>query len=191
MKSHNALKSIALVLSWLTLSPLLLILDGRWKLLPKWLRVVLFLVSPMMVVIIGLAVLFANVAAVEHFHKHHFVKPRVIERITCVNFPKYKFVDYKRCGGGHGPVHYDAELEFEDMPDEAFYKALEKQGVNYIDENDSVRTFLFKKTYRYLSFSYYDVITYGDATIEVREGSKTFKVSLFEWPENNLFLQEK
>ncbi len=41
-------KSIALFLSWLTLSPLLPILDGRWKLLPKCLRVVLFLVSPMM-----------------------------------------------------------------------------------------------------------------------------------------------
>lgn len=41
-------KSIALFLSWLTQSPLLLILDGRWKLLSKCLQVVLFLVSPMM-----------------------------------------------------------------------------------------------------------------------------------------------
>ena len=73
------------------------------------------------------------------------------------------------------------------IPDEAFYKALEEQGVSYVDENDSVRTFLFKKTYRYLSFGYYDVITYGDAAIEVREGSKTFKLTLFEWPDNNLF----
>jgi hypothetical protein len=170
----------------------MLILDGRWKLLPKWLRVVLFLVSPMMVVFIGLAVLFANAAAVEHFHKHHFAKSRVIERITGVDFPKYKFVDYKRCGGGHGPVHYDAELEFENMPDEAFYKALEKRGDYYIDNNDSVRTFSFKKPYKYLSLdSYYDLITYGDAFIEVREGSRTFKVTLFEWPGNNQFFLEE
>lgn len=45
----NALKCIVLAISWLTLSPLLLIMDGRWKLLPKWLRIVLFVVSPMMI----------------------------------------------------------------------------------------------------------------------------------------------
>ena len=48
MKKHIVFKSIALFFSWLTLSPLLLILDGRWKLLPKWLRIVLFVLSPMM-----------------------------------------------------------------------------------------------------------------------------------------------
>ena len=42
-KATTILKGTALAVSWLTLSPLLLILDGRWKLLPKWLRVVLFL----------------------------------------------------------------------------------------------------------------------------------------------------
>ena len=47
------LKIISLILSWATLSPLLLILDGRWKLLPKWLRIVLFVLSPMMLVIIA------------------------------------------------------------------------------------------------------------------------------------------
>jgi hypothetical protein len=35
---------------WLTLSSLLFILDGRWKLLPKWLCIVLFVLSPMMLV---------------------------------------------------------------------------------------------------------------------------------------------
>ena len=47
------LKAVALVISWLSLLPLLLILDGRWKLLPKWLRIVLFVLSPMMLVIIA------------------------------------------------------------------------------------------------------------------------------------------
>ena len=49
-------KAVALVISWLTLSPLLLILDGRWKLLPKWLRIVLFVVSPMMLILYIIAV---------------------------------------------------------------------------------------------------------------------------------------
>ena len=136
--------------------------------------------------------LLANEEAVDHFHRYHFIKHRVIERITGVRFPEYQVVDYNEGCFCHSIHHYDTNLEFENVPDEAFYKALEKQAVSYIDENDSVRTFLFKKTYRYLSFSYYDVITYGDATIEVKEGSKTFMVSLFEWPENNqIFLEEE
>lgn len=46
-KQNTILKAIVLFASWLTLSPLLLILDGRWKLLPKWLRIVLFVFSPL------------------------------------------------------------------------------------------------------------------------------------------------
>lgn len=54
MNKHLAIKPIiALFLSWLTLSPLLLILDNRWKLLPKWLRIVLFVLSPMMLVVMA------------------------------------------------------------------------------------------------------------------------------------------
>ena len=65
-------------------------------------------------------------------------------------------------------------------------------GAYYIDFNDTVRTFSFKKPYKYLSLgSYYDFITYGDAFIEVKEGSRSFKVTLFEWPGNNdLFKRE-
>jgi hypothetical protein len=94
MKKRIVIKSIALLLSWLTLSPLVLILDGRWKLLPKWLRIVLFVLSPMMVIIVVLAVLLANAVTIEHFHQYHFAKPKVIEKITGVRFPKYKVVNY-------------------------------------------------------------------------------------------------
>ena len=191
MRKHLLIKAIALLLTWLTLSPLMLILDGRWKLLPKWLRIVLFVLSPMMLICIILAVSFADKEAEDHFHRYHFIKPKVIERITGVRFPEYHVVNYNNGCFCHSIHHYDTNLEFENIPDEAFYKALEKQGANYIDEIDSVRTFLFKKTYRYLSFSYYDVFTYGEVTIEVREGSKTFKVKLFEWPENNQFFLEE
>ena len=54
------LKAVALVASWLMLSPLLLILDGRWKLLPKWLRIVLFVLSPMIVILVWLALIFGS-----------------------------------------------------------------------------------------------------------------------------------
>ena len=55
MRKNMLIKAIALLLSWLTLSPLMLILDGRWKLLPKWLRILLFVLSPMMLIVYAVA----------------------------------------------------------------------------------------------------------------------------------------
>ena len=189
------IKAIALLLSWLTLSPLMLILDGRWKLLPKWLRIVLFVLSPMVVIIVVLALLFGDAAVMNHFHHHYYTKPRALRLITGVTFPNYKIVDYTEGNlFSHGPRHYDTTLEFEDMPDETFYKALGKYGDFYIGENDSVRTFSFKKPYRYFSIGYafeYDLLTRGDVYIEIKEGSKAFKVTMFEWPDNNKFFEEE
>ena len=183
-----------LAISWLTLSPLLLIMDGRWKLLPKWLRIVLFVLSPLMVIVIGLALFFSDAVVVDHFHRYYYTKPSALQRITGVHFPDYKIVDCtKGPVFGHGPRHYNTTLEFEEIPDESFYKALEKHSVNYIGENDSVRTFTFKKPYKYLSINYacaYDLLTRGEAFIKVKEGSRTFEVSMFEWPDKNEIFKE-
>ena len=117
------------MLSWLILSPLLLILDGRWKLLPKWLRIVLFLVSPMVLIAVAVLVLWVYTSYPEYHMKHHFVKRRVVENITGVKFPKYKVVNRGeewKCFG-RSPEHaYLFTLEFNKMPDEEFYKKLDE-----------------------------------------------------------------
>jgi hypothetical protein len=198
----KVLKAIALFLSWLTLSPLLLILDGRWKLLPRWLRIVLFVFSPLMVVLTfvliiatTLGIAFADTATVNHFHHHYYTKPSVLQKITGVSFPDYKITDYSESAVFSLRLrHYDTTLEFEEIPDESFYKALEKHSVNYIGENDSVRTFTFKKPYKYLSINYaidYGSLTRGDAFVEIKEGSKTITVTMFEWPDNNAIFKEE
>lgn len=125
----KGLKSILLSVSWLTLSPLLLILDGRWKLLPKWLRIVLFVVSPMMLVVMAVAALWGYDYYSEHYMQHHFVRRRVVENITGVKFPKYKVLNRGeewKCFG-RSPEHtYLFTLEFNKMPDYEFYKKLDK-----------------------------------------------------------------
>lgn len=125
--SQNTIKAVALLVSWLTLSPLMLILDGRWKLLPKWLRIVLFVLSPLMVIVIIFAAMFTDHVAVHHLHRYRYTSPRALEIITGVKFPDYQVVDYTKYGGGHGPIHYDTNMEFEEIPDESFYKALENE----------------------------------------------------------------
>ena len=87
------LKAVVLAISWLTLSPLLLILDGRWKLLPKWLRIVLFVLSPMTMIVFAAVLVACYLFYCDHFRVRYFVRPRVIENITGVRLPKYKIVE--------------------------------------------------------------------------------------------------
>ena len=93
MRKHVLIKAIALLLSWLTLSPLMLIFDGRWKLLSKWLRIVLFVLSPMMLTVYAMAGIQGHLYYSEHYLQNHFVKRRVIENITGVRLPKYIVVN--------------------------------------------------------------------------------------------------
>ena len=129
MRRHVLIKAIALFLSWFTLSPLMLILDGRWKLLPKWLRIVLFVLSPMMLVVMDVAVFWGNDYYSEHYMQHHFVRRRVVENIIGVSLPRYKVVDRGEewvCFGRFPEHTYDFTLEFKKMPDDDFYKKLDE-----------------------------------------------------------------
>ena len=124
---NQILKIISLILSWATLSSLLLILDGRWKLLPKWLRIVLFVLSPLMLIIMAVAAFWGYDYYSEHYMQHHFVKRRVVENITGIRLPRYKVIDR---GEEDSRIrrfpdqNYDFTLEFKKMPDEDFYKKL-------------------------------------------------------------------
>ena len=128
-KPNTLLKSMVLAASWLTLSPLLLIFDGRWKLLPKWLRIVLFVLSPMMLIVMAVVAFWGCDYYSEHYMQNHFVRRRVVENITGVKFPKYKVVNQGeewKCFG-RSPEHtYDFTLEFKKMPDEDFYEKLDE-----------------------------------------------------------------
>ena len=125
----NILKGTALAVSWLTLSPLLFILDGEWKLLPIWLRIVLFVLSPLVLIVLAMLVLWGYVSYPEYHMKHHFVKRRVVENITGVKFPKYKVLNQGEeweCFSRSLEHTYDFTLEFKKMPDEDFYEKLDE-----------------------------------------------------------------
>lgn len=92
-KTTIVFKYLALAVSWLTLSPLLLVLDGRWKLLPKWMRIMLFVASPMMLVVWAVLAIQAYNYYPQYRLKHHFARQRVVENITGVDMPRYKVVE--------------------------------------------------------------------------------------------------
>ena len=183
-------KRIAILLSWLALSPLFLILDGRWKLLPKWLRIVLFLVSPMMVIVYFLAIAFADFGMERYTHKCRFTNPRAVEKLTGVAFPDYKVIEYTP-KLGHGPKYFVSLMEFDSVPNNFFYNELEKQDNCQKVGKD---TLFFSRQYHYLLienlFFSEKIVVIGDVLLELVKGSKSFEVSLFEWPDHNRYLTE-
>ncbi len=181
MKKHTILKSIALLLSWLTLSPLLLILDGRWKLLPKWLCIVLFLLSPMMLVVIAVAVFWGYDYYSEHYMQHHFVTRRVVENITGVRLPKYKVVERRdgwNCFGRYPEHAYDFTLEFRKIPDDAFYETLDEHFDSFEPGKYSYSAIWGNGMEAPKGESDKDDISFS---IAIEKGSKAFHIRVMEW----------
>jgi hypothetical protein len=181
MRKHLLIKAIALLLSWLTLSPLLLILDGRWKLLPKWLRIVLFALSPMMLLLFTVVAIQGHLYYSEHYMQHHFVKCRVIENITGVRLPKYKVVnkgEIWRCFGRFPDHSYDYTLEFKRMPDEAFYKKLDEHFDRFGPGEYSFSTIWGNGIEAPKGESDEDDISFS---IDIKRDSKTFYIRVIQW----------
>ena len=181
MRRHVLIKAIALFLSWFTLSPLMLILDGRWKLLPKWLRIVLFVVSPMMLIIVAVAAIWGCDYYSEHYMQHHFVRRRVVENITGVRLPRYKVVDRGEeweCFS-RSPEHtYNFTLEFKKMPDEDFYKKLDEYFDNFEPGKYSYSAIWGNGLEVPKGESDKDDISFS---IDIEKASKTFHIRVGEW----------
>ena len=181
MKKHITIRVITLFLSWLTLSPLMLILDGRWKLLPKWLRIVLFVLSPMMLIVFAMAGIQGHFYYSEHYMQHHFVKRRVVENITGVRLPRYKVVDRgeeRKCFGRFPDHTYDFTLEFKKMPDDAFYEKLDEHFDSFEPGKYSYSAIWGNGMEAPKGESDKDDISFS---IDIERGSKTFHIRVGEW----------
>ena len=177
MKKHIVIKSIALLLSWFTLSPLLLIFDRRWKLLQKRRRMLLFFLSPLMLIVFTAILIACYLFYCEHFRVRYFVKPKVVENITGVDFPKYKVVDCRQ-NNSRMDKSNSFTLEFKEMPSEDFYKEL-YEHFDYFEPG---------------KYSYSTIWGNGieapkgvsekhDGTfrVEIEKGSKTFYIEAGTW----------
>ena len=175
------LKGTALAVSWLTLSPLLLILDGRWKLLPRWLRIVLFVFSPLVLVVVVVAGLWGYSNYPEYYMKHHFVKRRVVENITGVRFPEYKVVNRGeewRCFCRFPEHAYDFTLEFYKMPDDEFYKKLDEHFDCFEPGGYSFSAIWGNGLEAPKGESDEDDISFS---IDIKKDSKTFQIRATRW----------
>lgn len=125
---------LALLLSWLTISPLFVYLSSRWKLIGKKMRILLLLVSPLMVIVYFIILLLALQGYYNYQRKYHFADNEVIERITGVAFPELDIVDYIKWDTGFSGDYNDViTLEMKDDLDESTYNYLD----SIIDSGDT------------------------------------------------------
>ena len=73
---------LALLLSWLTISPLFVYLANKWKLIGKKVRILLLLVSPLMLIVYFIIFLLALQGYFDYQRKYNYADNEVIERIT-------------------------------------------------------------------------------------------------------------
>ena len=91
---------LTLLLSWLTLSPIFFYLARKWQLIGKKVRMLLLLISPLMLIVYAVAVIFILQGYNDYKRKHYFASNEVIERITGVSFPKLSIIDYEKGEAG-------------------------------------------------------------------------------------------
>ena len=117
-------KWTALIFSWLTLSPLIVYLGRRWKMGNIYLWIIGVLISPLFL-ILYILLFYSFVKLAENNDRRHYFQNRDrIEKITEVNIPKFKVIEYYEGQRGfNGDFNDWFTIEFRaDPPDELFDK---------------------------------------------------------------------
>jgi hypothetical protein len=166
---------------------------------------VLFVLSPMMLVIIAAVAFLCYAYYWDHYYpRHHFVKPKVVENIIGMQLPRYKVIEYDKDRRSFNGDYSDGfTLEFRKMPDDDFYDELDKHFRQYIptrQQLDSIPedvTYIFSPRAEILDSTVYCLERWwgngveapkgesdrGDIIYRIRieRGSKTFHIGVTAW----------
>ena len=101
MKYQQPFKWLTLIITWLTVSPLFFYLSYRWKILRKWLRWVLTLISPLflifyLVIIVFLVFWLKDSKINPYRDDNYFSNEKRLERITGIKFDINKIIDFQK-----------------------------------------------------------------------------------------------
>ena len=137
----KSIHSVILLLCWLTVSPLFVYLAGRWNLIGKKSRIFLLLISPLMLLILLIGVIFIGDAVLEYQRIQRFADNDALERITGAPFPKLKVVEFKE-----GKVSFNGDftdnwvVKMKDGAGESLFLYLDsvanKKGTNWFKDDE-------------------------------------------------------
>jgi hypothetical protein len=122
-------------------SPLFVYLAGRWNLIGKKSRIFLLLISPLMLLILLIGVIFIGDAVLEYQRIQRFADNDALERITGAPFPKLKVVEFKE-----GKVSFNGDftdnwvVKMKDGAGESLFLYLDsvanKKGTNWFKDEE-------------------------------------------------------
>ena len=128
---------LALLLIWLTISPLFIHYAREWQLIGKRLRILLFLISPLMLIvyfpIFVLIFLFTFDEIDEYQRRNYFSDNEVIENIIGVALPELDIIDYRQYTNPNIAVVQDTDSLILKMEDE-----LSESTFHYLDSIISI-----------------------------------------------------
>jgi hypothetical protein len=114
---------------------------------------------------------------------YRFVLPnsKAVEKITGVEFPHFKVVEFWPPIEGHNPNEWSIGLDFDEIPNEAFYEELAKHAKN----NHKKDKYVFTRYYD-SSFKFYDDVPVGSwvkgtVTLKITKGHGFFMITIMEW----------
>ena len=135
--NKGALKSIVMLCCWITISPLMLYLGHRWKIGDNFTRVALMLLSPFFFILYLCLLL----VYLEHDARVYFQKRDRIERITGVELPKFKVIEYHKgeiCFTGDFEDEFT--FEFRATPSDALFDQIDEMiasgNTNWVNKGE-------------------------------------------------------
>ena len=117
-------KFLAYLISWLFFSPLILLLNHRWRSMRTWVAVLLVILSPLGLSACAVLVAYLLTFMESHQRKTHYTRHEVVERITDVSLPSFEIVEYTKDDlSFQGDYMDEAVIRFhEDIPESTFVR---------------------------------------------------------------------
>ena len=148
------------------------------RFLNKLAFVLLFLIGSFLVAV------FVDYGWFEYVHRYRYTNRHALKQLTEVKFPKCKVIEKTKIRG-HNPycIRYVTKLQFEELPNDAFFDELQSHVKDTLAVNDTI---VFSKPYRYFTLSNIgwrcpEFLIHGNVDLQIVRGSQAFEVSLCEW----------
>ncbi len=122
----NILQWITSLISWLTISPLFYYITKKWNLIGKKIRILLLLISPLFLILYATFCFYCFNIYYDYHRKYRFTDTETIERITGIDYPDFKVLEYKKDKSSFlGDYNDQLVIEFEEVPSEKFYQQID------------------------------------------------------------------
>lgn len=121
------IKWATILICWLTISPILYLLSRKWALMPKWVSLILILVSPLVLIFFFVSGIILYMKYDKYQENIQFSTPSKIEKVTALLLPCFDIKDgIDGSTALQGDYRNQRLIVLKGIPDVDFYEKLDK-----------------------------------------------------------------